>query len=306
MSTLDYSPVLDGDPYDPAPAGGTVDNLQLFATADRTGVPHSTGLPALIGPGVYRFTINDSIVPAGRYWARVLWTPAAAGPQQADDLPGQLDLPVRTDLVVSPDELAARLGLPTPLDTATRTLLADAVLDAQTDVQAYLGRPIVPRITTERRAWPVHRRHLICRPVLEVFSETEVLGDDGLPTGYWDITYRGGLDARTDAGLRPIRRLVLALAAQQDDAVRLWATTGHGASGSVPGMGAVRTRALATEGQSVSYDYARPGDGGVPAGTGGSIGGPLRWASIDDWRLRGRRAVSSAGPGGLISVTTAY
>jgi len=308
VSTLDYQPILDGAPADPEPAGGAVNSLELFGTAERAGAPAATiGAAVRVRATVYRFTIDDTTVLAGRYWPRVTWTPAAAAPPVVDDLPAPLDLPARSDLVVSPEELAVKLGLPLPISVQDRMTLSDAILDAQTDVVAYLGRPILPTLVTERRTWPwpIGGWELSQSPVIEILEEIEILDEDGDPTGYWDIIYRAGLDARSDEQLRPIQRLVLTLAGQSDAAVRMWATTGYGSvdtEGS--GLGPRRVKSISTEGQALSYEYGRPGDGGQSAGTAGSIGGPIRWVSIDQWRIRGRRVFQRSGQqGGLVSIT---
>lgn len=301
MSTLDYAPALNGAPYDPAPAGGDVLDLQLFTGAARTDPPlYSAGTPTLVSAGLYQFAINDAMVPAGRYWVRVLWKPDSASGTRADDITAPLDLPVREDMVVTPEELGARLGLSLPLTGTARDALTEAILDAQVDTEAYLGRVIVPQIITERRLFPPGNWVLSEQPVRELLSEAEVLDTDGWPTGWWDVTYRGGLDARTDQRLRPIRRVVLAHAAQSDEAYRLWATDGYGAA--EDGTGRKQIRSVTAESQSVSYDFATPGQlsqvssksrSGDSSGT--SVGGPVRWTSIDLWRIRGRRVYQRTG-----------
>ncbi len=306
MSSLDYQPMLDGVPVDPEPTGGSVDSLALFDNRARSGTPITIGAAVRVRAAVYRFTISDTSVDAGRYYARVTWTRPDAG-QVVDDLPAPIDLPVRDDLVVSPEELAVRkLKLPLPLDEETREILAEAILEAQDDVVAYLGRPILPQVVTEQRTWPVGGaiEPLSHQPVHEILSEVEHLDGLGNPTGYWLITYRGGLDARSDAELRPIRRVVLAQAARSDAAVALWTAQGSGTASD--GTGARVVRSVAAEGQSISYDYARPGDAGSTGGSAdaGIVGGPVRWSAIDSWRLRGRRVFQrSGGQGGLTSLT---
>jgi choline dehydrogenase-like flavoprotein len=298
VSVLDYQPMLNGAPYDPQPAGGAVTTLALYANPDHTGSATSFGPATRVREAVYRFTVPDS-TPAGRYWPRVTWNAESGGTPIDDDLPAPLDLPVRDDLVVSPETLAVKLGVPLPLTAEQRAALIDALLDAQTDVRAYLGRPILPQVVTERRSWPPGGWLFVEQPVLEVLTETEVLDENSQPTGYWDVTYLAGLDARSDERLRPIRRVVLAQAAQQDAAVRLWSTAGAGAA--TDGTGAKRVRSVSAEGQSVSYTYATPDSGG--GGDKGGVGGPVRWSSIDSWRQRGRRVFQrSGGQGGLVSI----
>lgn len=301
MSTLDYQPMLDGAPYDPQAAGGTVTALALYSSAARTGTPLVFGPATRIRDTVYRFTVPDT-TPAGRYWPRITWTPETGGTPITDDLLDPLDLPVREDLVVSPEALAVKLGIPlTDVDADMRAKLVDAILDAQADVEGYLGRAILPRVVTERRAWPPGGWTFLEQPLIEVLNEAEVFDDAGRPTGYWDISYRAGLDARSDRRLRPIKRLILAHAALQDDAVALWSTIGAGAA--TDGTGAKRKKSVSTEGQAVTYDYARPGSSGGDSGGGAAVGGPVSWGSIDQWRLRGRRVFQrGSGSGGLTAI----
>lgn len=292
MSTFDYAPYAAGLPADPGPAGGAVTNLALYDAPARSGTPHNTGAAARVSAGVYRFTVSDVLVPAGRYWARVTWTPATGDPPVEDDLRAPVDLPARDDLIVSPETLAVRLGLPLPLDDAIRTTLGDAIAGAQDDAEAYLGRAIIPRVITEQHPWPVSERDLFEQPVREVLGEAEVTDTSGWPTGYWAVTYRGGLDARTDAQLGPIRRAVTEAAASSDAGFALWSTAGAGAA--TDGTGARSVHTVTAEGQSVTWDVTRPGRG--PGGSpppSDAVGGPVRWSSIGRWRLKGRRVYSA-------------
>lgn len=75
-----FYPLLDGQPYDPAGAGGAVARLRLFADSTRTGVPVVDVGPAVrIAFGEYEFTV-PAIAAAALYYDRVDWTAAATGP----------------------------------------------------------------------------------------------------------------------------------------------------------------------------------------------------------------------------------
>jgi len=208
-----------------------------------------------------------------------------------------MDLPVRADLVTSPEDLAVRLGIPLPLTTGQRYDLTLALQDAQDDTVAYLGRPIMPQVFTERRAWPYGGgvQALAEQPVWEVLSETEET-DGGTPTGYWTVTYTAGLDVRADARLRPILRVVRAAAMNHDLAVALWRIAGAGAA--TDGTGARQVTSLSAEGQSVGFSLTRPGGvtpGGTGSGTETVVGAPVAWKSIDRWSLVGKRVFQRSG-----------
>lgn len=276
-----YEPKIDGVPADPSIVGGSVDKLMLFSTADRDGVAAVDVGPAVrVAPGRYRFVVPSTAL--GRFWPRVLWTPSTGAAQRTDDLPSA-DLPIRADLAVSPESLADTLGIPLPITAAQRDELARVIIGAQADVEAYLGRPVVPEVFTERQLWPMGGGwRLANSPVVEVLAEAAEVDQDGRETGYWTVTYRAGLNVRDDRTYGPIQRVIVAHAAEQPAAVRMWREHGYGAGG-----GDRRVRSVGAEGQSVSYEYMTPS--GQSTAAAGSVGGPVLWKTIDRWRIAGRR-----------------
>lgn len=295
MSTFDYRTMAEGEPLDPGPAGGVVGTLTLFTTPARAGSPAVTVSSAeRVSAGRYRFTIPDVSAPAGRYWARVVWTTAATGGLTiTENVAEPVDLPT-LGMAADPEDLAVALGISLPITGTQRDTLAVVLADAQADVEGYLGRPIVPTLITERRCWPaVGGWRLAEQPVVSIVAELEEI-EAGIPSGYWTVHYWAGLDTRGDPRLRPVRRVLLAHAATQPAADALWRTVGGGA-----GAGGKRIKSVSAEGQSVSYDYlsaaggfvAPPGSRATGGAAGGPhpVGGPVLWSSIDRWRLAGRR-----------------
>lgn len=191
-------------------------------------------------------------------------------------------------LVVSPETLAKKIrGIPTPLSAEHEETLRDAILDAQTDVEAYLGRPIVPTRYIESDRWAYFDG--------ESFNLT-MLGDEplitienvvaqvieGQPTGYYTVTYLAGIDARTDSVLRPIRRFV-ELHAMHSPAIVQWWKVVTKAKGEV--------RSESAEGQSVSFSPASLSGNAVTGVKPGDFtpGSLPTMASLDRWRVAGRR-----------------
>lgn len=304
MSQLDYQPLSGGVPVDPAVGGGAVSTLELYTDADHSGIPVSVGPAAVVRPGVYRFTIDDTAVGPGRYWPRILWTATSGGPTQVDDRYEPLDLPTRADLALSPEDIAVRLGIALPITAEQRYQLSLAILDAQEEVAGRLSRAILPQIITERRPWSAARglEYLAEQPVWDLLTEVEE-SVDGVPTGYWVTTYIGGMNVRADARLRPILRVLRALAMNHDLALALWKTVGAGAA--IDGTGARVVKSVSAEGQSISYDTVRPG--GAVTGDAALVGAPIPWSTIDRWNLTGKKVFQrstrrAASPIGTITV----
>jgi hypothetical protein len=210
-----------------------------------------------------------------------------------DDGAVPLPDPLPTDLVVTVEELVK--GIP-GLAYSTLTedqfdVLAEAIRDATADVEAYLGRPVMPVTRVETGRWP-YGDGWDLNPGDEPSTSIEVISavpeedpDYHTLTGYFTVTYKVGLNVR-DGGpgypvesLRPIRRYIKAHAKNSDDVVRLW-TTVTKAKGTI--------KNLSAEGQSVTFDKPNLGNASTKAGdlTPGSL---PTMKSLDFWRLAGRR-----------------
>lgn len=246
--------------------------MGMYATSEHTGTPTEVTLVSL-GNGRWSGDVTGLV---GRFWPRVAYT-IEGDPFQVD-LP-YVDLPETPDLVVTPEEVAKRSGLTLPLTEDQRELVIDEILDAQSDVSAYLGRAIVPSIYTEPERYDdgFGRWNLtpLDDPVIEVLTVTPELRIDGQPSGLFTITYRAGLNAKDDPELRPIRRYVSAAAMNSPTFLRMWRTTTN-AKGEI--------RSVTTEGQSVSWGPATLGGGAK-----GQPGELPSLRSLDRWRLAGRR-----------------
>lgn len=193
-------------------------------------------------------------------------------------------MPAVTDprtLAVDPDALARRLGIATPVvDPPLRQRLLDAIADAQADVEGYLGRVVTPiQVTDTGRYEYADGWRLSQHPVVEIVSVTPETGPSG-PTGSFTVVYLAGLDAANDPQLTPIRRYILAQASEAD-AVRALMPD--------PQLGR-RVTSLSAEGQSVSYEAGNRG-GGTSLETAHAGDSPAL-ASLDRWKLAGRRVSS--------------
>lgn len=199
------------------------------------------------------------------------------------------DEPVLADvipLVVPVERIAKRLGLDVPLDDTSEAIITDAILSAQAEVEGYLGRNITPMQFIQRGAiayadgW-----HLSEPKVLTVdLVVPEVDPIDGSPTGRYTVTYTAGIDARS-AQYGVIQRYVYNAALGDPEVARLWQAK--------QGAAAKRERNVSVEGQSISYDYLTP-TGVERAGSGGGSAAPTL-ASMDRWRLAGRRVFQRPG-----------
>ena len=195
-----------------------------------------------------------------------------------------IDLPDDPDLVVSAETVAVKARFPLPLTASQRQTITEAILDAQADVVAYLGRAITPELRTEehRWAWEGEEWNLVALgddPLIRVVSavpETDPV--TGLPGDYFTVTYLAGLDTRHDPALRTIRRYVALHAMNSPEVTALWKVVTN-AKGEI--------RSVSAEGQSVSWAPATLGGGGK-AGSG-EPGALPTLASLDRWRVAGRR-----------------
>lgn len=137
--------------------------------------------------------------------------------------------------LVHPDDLARRLGLDLPLTGDVSWALREAIAAVQSDVEVYLGRPLVAEkhVTTSVPPGTPYTA-LPGQPVHAILSTVP----DG--HGGYTVTYIAGPDLSA-AGLTAVRRYVLARAALDPDVTRL-----------VP-SGKREITSVSVEGQSVSF-----------------------------------------------------
>ncbi|MGW1275494.1 hypothetical protein ACWD4V_00860 [Streptomyces tsukubensis] len=244
MSVYDHRTQWAGAHYDPVTAGGDVTRLDLYASAERDGPVIASAAPALrLRTGLYRFVLPP--VPPGRYWGTLTFTPHTSAPP-ATDTSIRLDLPTGQGLVTSPEAVASALNTPLPLTPAQRDTYETEIRNAQADVAAYLGRPLVPTATTVRglvphsdalndiRTWPL--------PIDDI---ADVVSYRRAADGTYDVDLLVGLNgAREEA----VVRYVIAHAAE---AVRQRPDPRTEAAGA-----GRRVSSVSAEGQSVSYESA--------------------------------------------------
>lgn len=90
--SLDFRPRRNGLPYDPVEFGGSVDQLRVYTTPDRTGVPLVTvNGSTRIEPGLYRFEVPT--LADGRYFLVIVWT-EKAGDTPYEDRNDSITLPI--------------------------------------------------------------------------------------------------------------------------------------------------------------------------------------------------------------------
>lgn len=261
----------------PLPAGwASATSVEFYGASARTG-DHQTVAVTSSGADL---AVDTTDVPDGRRWA-VLVGLDSDGETVRRDLPS-VDLPEDPGLLVSPEKLAVKAGIPLQLTEDQREVITDAILDAQADVEAYLGRAIFPTIGVEHSCWPWPQGWQIKgnadEPLIRVLA-AEAEYADGQPTGYFTVTYLYGLDPAADRALRPIIRFVTAHAMNSAPFTDLWKKVTK-AKGEI--------RSVSAEGQSVSWSPASLGGGGGKAGDG-SPGSLPTLTSLDRWRLAGRR-----------------
>lgn len=242
MSVYDHQPMWAGARYDPAPAGGEVTRLDLYATPERDGPVIASAAPAVrLRAGVYRFDLPT--VPPGRYWGAVTFTPNSAA-QPVKDTTVRLDLPTGQGLVGSPEAVADALGAPLPLTSAQRAAYEEEIRNAQADVAAHINRPLVPSATTlcgvtprwadaldNIDTWPVHLNDI-----------AEVVSYRANPDGTYDVDLLVGLNGAQE---ETVVRYVVAHAAES---LRQRPDQSAG-----PGR---RVSSVSAEGQSISYESA--------------------------------------------------
>lgn len=270
MSAMIVSPL-------PAPMTSAT-TLRMHTARDRSDNPTEVPVTQSQATGEWMATFPANLV--GRFWPTLVGTSAAAAPVTADL--DHVDLPENDTLVVSPETIAVKAGISLPLSAEDRDTLTEAILDAQADVEGYLGRPVVPITYVETGRYPGADGWDLVEhgddPVVTVISAIpETDAETTQPTGYYTVTYTAGLDARREEVLRPIRRYITAHAMNSPEITRLWVTAG--------GRGQVKT--VSAEGQSITFESATLGGGGN-AGSG-NPGALPTLSSLDRWRLAGRR-----------------
>jgi hypothetical protein len=274
-----------------APQDVTGLTVKLINQADQTTVlgPTSTGIthPAT-GRYRYSWTVPDG-TDAGDYLAYWLGTDAGAAEAERAELLTVVE--TGRVLVISVDDVARRLGLTRPVSADTAWLIEQAILDAQADVSAYLGRPIIPTEFTESGLWPnADGTWLVCNlPLIAVISVVaDVDPVSFAAVGTYTVTYTAGLDVAADPALAPIRRYLMAAVLNSADVIRLWRAA-------APAAGRV-AKSLTAEGQSISYENVTPA-GGDPAKPGADTPGALpSLKSIDRWRVANRRLYQRPTP----------
>lgn len=189
-------------------------------------------------------------------------------------------------------ELARRLGIDTT-DTAMTQLVADVLADAEADVEAYLGRPIRPVTRTATGCWPLlggwdipGERGRI-REITSSTPETWTDPDTGqvVSLSTFTLTYTVGIDYLADPDTRPIRRYVTAAAMNSPELAQRLAAAG--------GRGPVANVSVSTEGQSKTVTYGPMTYGGGGEAGKDSPGALPSRATLDRWRIAGRRVVQA-------------
>lgn len=178
--------------------------------------------------------------------------------------------------VISAESVAARLGLPVPLDPAVQARITEAIEDAEAKVVGELHRPIVayedtvpdlePSYTDtyglgDWHVWPQVRDRYDDVYVVKGYVPA-ASGDPDL----YDVTFTVGLDVANDPALAPIRQFI-----KQDAIGTLRADDTFKAV-------ARQVTSVSAEGQSVSY---ATGAGAVDA-----AGGGLTLHSLRRWKRR--------------------
>lgn len=261
--------------------------LRLYSRADRADIP----VDVPVTQQGAEWVAEPSSGVLGRFHPTLVGTDADGGDVTADL--AYVDLPDDPELVVTPETIAARAKIPLPLAPDDRDVIRDAILDAQADVVAYLGRPITPTtyVERDRYAWPQGWDLVSApdEPLIDVVSAVPQLDTYNAPTGYFTVTYVAGIDAKHDAALSPIRRFVKAHALRSGDVELLWKRV-------VQPAGTIKN--VSAEGQSVTYDTPTLGGSneGTAKGAGSGAPGSLpTLASLDRWRLAGRRVHVARG-----------
>ncbi len=196
--------------------------------------------------------------------------------------------------MVPADTVARIAKLTRPLDEETQWIVEQAILDAQSDVAAYLGQPIVPALTHETGLWPQTGGSLTAASTWLLSGEPVIAVLSAIPDVSWHGTYTVyytyGLDAANDPALEPIRRWVRAAALASPGVAEAYETQNPVASRVIT--------SLSAEGQSVAYgSVSVPGSSAGGAAGSGAPGSVPLLSSLDRWRVAGRRVFQRRTPG---------
>lgn len=191
--------------------------------------------------------------------------------------------------VVYAGQVARYLGLRLPLDEETGYAITEAVIAAQSDVQAYLGRPVVPVTCTDNHVPPGRCGWRLAEyPVVSVTSATPETYPDGSPTGLYTVVYVAGLDGAGDPELEPVRRFVK-LHAAFDPAVQIAFRQQR------PDI-ATRVTSAGIQGQTASFTDAYPTMTGASMRSPAAVTAQLSLPgalptlqTLDRWRIAKRR-----------------
>lgn len=263
MIRITYTPILNGQAYDPVDNGGEVTQVEMFSDPARSVSVATAGPATKESSGVYYFLLD---VNPGRYWPTVTWQPDGDPDTVVDDYLDHVDAPGAevTGLVVAPEEVAWRVGLELPLTAAQRQLLTSAIRGIQGRVRAYLKRPLLPERRTltgyapdprweqsDWRAWPE-----VLADLDEIFTVVSVTETDGLYTLVVDV----GIDCANDPATEVVREYI---AQGSANSLKFNADAG---------VGTRQASSIATGDQSVSY----------PASSGGAqaFGGTFQRSSL--------------------------
>jgi hypothetical protein len=182
------------------------------------------------------------------------------------------------DLAVTAADLADYLRITDP-DAEQVAVLENALADAQSQVQGYLGWPIPPAQVTETGCWPWPGGWVLSHGRIQgvVSTVAETYPDGTTPTGYFTVTYTYGLDVAADPELEPIWRFILRSAADSPLIQRLRQVAAGGAAGAV--------KSASTDGQSVTFESTSFSGGGGAPGSGAPGAAPTL-GSLGRWRNR--------------------
>lgn len=172
--------------------------------------------------------------------------------------------------LVTPEKVAVRAGIPTPLDPDVRAAIEEALDDALAEATVHLGRSPVPETLTQRGVVPDGRGGWLLNhePVIDVTTVTpETNPATGALTGVYTITYRAGLDPESDRRYGRVLTRFLLWSAVANPIVRRVAQE----------KGVRIITSVNVEGQGVTYE-----SGQAAAGTG-VAGAPPSLADLDEW-----------------------